>query len=206
MMVMASSSDSETFTEKARRAQLLKAAIDTVNEIGYPNASLSAIAKRAGAAKSAITYYFATKEALLLQVVDHVFTDIGNLQVQAVAAHDEPRARLRAYAQSYLDYADTHRAEIVAGVEILVSHRGADGIPLYLTTTDEDSALLRQILSEGMQQGLFRTLPLHLAVSLVESLLDLSPTELQRDLNADLTELNAEIIRIILRGLEPSIE
>lgn len=202
MMATMSSSESTTFTERARRAQLLGAAIDTVTEVGYPRASLSAIAHRAGVAKSAIVYYFSTKDALLLAVVDHVFGELDALLARAVAPHTDPSARLRAYAEAYLAYVDTHRPEIAAGVEIVVSHRGADGVPLYLTGTDEDSALLRGILADGMERGVFRPVPLRIAVSLVESLLDLATTELQRDLAADLTELNPEIVTIVFRGLE----
>lgn len=204
MEPMATSRDSQTFTETARRAQIVQAAIDTVNEVGYPRASLSEIARRAGVAKSAIVYYFATKDALLLHVVDHVFATLDGLLRQSVAAHADPEPQLRAYAEAYLDYVDTHRAEIAAGVEIVVSHRGADGVPLYLTGTDEDSALLRGIVAEGMEQGVFRPVPLRVAISLIEAVLDLPTTELQRDLEADLTDLLPEVVTIIFRGLAPA--
>lgn len=197
------SREPRTFTEQARRAQLLKAAIDTVNEVGYPHASLAAIAQRASVAKSAIAYYFTSKDALLMHLVDHVFGELYALLEQAVSAKADPQAQLRAYAETYLDYVDSHRAEITAGVEILVSHRTPEGIPLYLTGTEEDSALLRGILETGMRQGVFRRMQMRTAVSLVESLLDLSSTELQRDLTSDLGELKQEIITVLLRGLEP---
>ncbi|WP_407562864.1 TetR/AcrR family transcriptional regulator [Streptomyces sp. 184] len=199
---MSSSSDAaRTFTETARRAQLVQAAITTVNELGYPRASLAEIARRAGVAKSAIVYYFASKDTLLLHVVDHVFTALEEARAKAVAAHTEPAARLRAYAESHLAYVDAHRPEITAGIEIVVSHRGPDGVPLYLTATDEDTALLRAILGDGMAQGVFRQMPLRIAVDVVEALLDTVTTQLQRDLTADLTALRAEITTIVFRGL-----
>lgn len=201
MVPVSPSSASPTFTEQARRAQIVRAAIDTVNTVGYPRASLAEIARRAGVAKSAIVYYFGTKDALLLHVVDHVFAALDERLRHAVEAHADPEARLRAYADAYLAYVDDQRAEIVAGVEIVVSHRGADGIPLYLAGSEEDSALLRGILGDGMEQGVFRPVPPRVAVSLVESLLDLATTELQRDLGADLDDLLPEIITIIFRGL-----
>lgn len=198
---MPSSTHSQTFTEKARRAQIVQAAIDTVNQVGYPRASIAEIARRAGVAKSAIVYYFGTKDTLLLHVVEHVYTELDKVLVQSVAPHSEPAARLRAYAEAYLAHLDAHRAEMAAGTEIVVSHRGADDVPLYLTGTDEDSALLREILSDGMERGVFRPIPLLIAVSLIESLLDLATTELQRDLTANLTDLLPEIVTIIFRGL-----
>lgn len=198
---MASSeSPTRTFTETARRAQLIAAAITTVNEIGYHRASLAEIAKRAGVAKSAIGYYFSSKESLLLSVVDDVFTQLDATVAQAVDADADPAAQLRAYAQGYLAHVDAHRAEVTAGIEIVVSHRIADGTPLYLTGTEEDSQLLREILSAGMDAGAFRLMPLNLAVSFAEAILDVCVTDLQRNLEVDLEPVVVETITILLKA------
>ncbi|MDP3952956.1 TetR/AcrR family transcriptional regulator [Microbacterium sp.] len=198
---MASSeSPSRTFTETARRAQLIAAAITTVNEIGYHRASLSEIAQRAGVAKSAIVYYFSSKEALLLSVLEDVFTRLEIAVAQAVDAEAEPPAQLRAYARGYLSYVDGHRAEVTAGLEIVVSHRTEDGTPLYLTGTEEDSQVLRGILSAGMDDGVFRRMPLKVAVALVEALLDVPTTELQRDLNANIEPFAVESVEALMKG------
>ena len=201
---MASSESPRTFTETARRAQLIGAAIATVNEIGYHRASLSEIAQRAGVAKSAIVYYFSSRESLLLSVVEEVFTHLEAAVAQGVDADTDPVTQLRDYAQGYLTYVDAHRAEVTAGIEIVVSHRTDDGTPLYLTGTEEDSRLLRGILAAGMDAGVFRRMPLSLAVSLVEALLDVWPTELQRDLGADIEPFVAETITTLLNGLAAS--
>lgn len=190
-----------TFTEAARRAQIIDSAIATVNELGYHRASLAEIAKHAPVAKSAIVYYFGSKDALLLHVLDQVFSALGTAVEAAVTTEATPDARLRAYAESYLSHIDTHRREVAAGVTIVVSHRGADGTPLYLLQSDEDTALLRSILSDGMDAGTFRSMPLPAAVTITESLLDLAITTVQQDLNSDLTELSAEIIEFVFRGL-----
>lgn len=190
-----------TFTETARRAQLIDAAIATVNEIGYHRASLSEIAARAGVAKSSIVYYFSSKEALLLSVVEHVFARVDEVVTPVVLAETGPAEQLRAYAHAYLAHVDGHRAEVTAGVEIVVSHRTEDGTPLYLTGTEEDSRLLRGILAAGMDDGVFRRMPLNVAVTLVESLLDVWTTELQRDLNAELGTFGEETVDFLLEGI-----
>ncbi|WP_420112492.1 TetR/AcrR family transcriptional regulator [Pseudactinotalea sp.] len=190
-----------TFTERARRAQILEAAISTVNEVGYPRASLAEIARRAGVAKSAIVYYFATKDALLMHVIEHVFEAMDRALVDAVAPLTDPQERLRAYVIAYLEHVDGHRAAVTAGIEIVVSHRNADGVPLYLAGTEDDSALLRGILREGMEQGAFRSIPLEVAVAMVEALLDVPSTALQRDLDADLSHVLPEIVTMVFRSL-----
>ncbi|GEK80324.1 TetR/AcrR family transcriptional regulator [Agrococcus baldri] len=193
-----------TFTETARRAQIIAAAIDTVNEIGYHRASLAEIAVRAEVAKSAIVYYFSSKEALLLSIVDEVFTGLHEAIAPAVLAQTDPAAQLRTYAREYLAHVDAHRAEVTAGIEIVVSHRTEDGTPLYLTGTEEDSRLLRDILTAGMDAGVFRRMPLHFAVGIVEALLDVWTTDLQRDLNAELDVLGEQTIVFLLQGLAPT--
>jgi len=190
-----------TFIETARRDQILQGAIATVNEIGYHRASLAEIARRTGVAKSAIVYYFGSKDALLLHVFEHVYIALDAAVEAAVAAETTPTGRLRAYAQSYLAHIDGHRHEMAAGLDIVVSHRGADGVPLYLTGTDDDTALLRSILATGMDAGEFRRMPLPAAVLLVEGLLDVVITPVQRDVDAELAPLSEEILTFLFRGL-----
>lgn len=192
-----------TFTERARRVQILRAAADTVNDVGYPRASLSAIAAHAGVAKSAIGYYFASKDALLMELLEQVFGELDEWISRADDPEAPPVARLRTYAATYLGFADVHRAQLAAAIEIVVSHRTADGVPLYLTATEEDSALLRAILAAGMERGEFRQMPMGTAVGLVEALLDVPVTEIQRDLGADLAPVTAEILRALPAMLAP---
>lgn len=201
--VTASEPSARTFTETARRAQLIGAAITTVNEVGYHRASLSAIAERAGVAKSAIVYYFSSKESLLLSVVDDVFTRLDEAITPVVLAKTDPAEQLRTYARAYLAYVDTHRAEVAAGIEIVVSHRTEDGTPLYLTGTTEDTKLLREILTAGMSAGVFRRMSLEFAVNIVEALLDVWTTDLQRDLHAEIDVLGEQTIVFLMQGLAP---
>ncbi|MGC5629442.1 TetR/AcrR family transcriptional regulator [Georgenia sp. Z1344] len=195
-----------SFTAAARRRQIVAAAITTVNEVGYPRTSLAEVARRAGVAKSAVVYYFGTRDALLLHVLEHVWGDLGVALAAAAGRDEEPTARLRAYVEAYLTHLDSHRAEIAAGAEIAISHRDADGTPVYLTVDTDDTALLRDILDQGMAAGVVRRMPLDVAVDLVEHVIDIPTTVLQRDLGADLGALLPEVATTILRGLEPDRE
>ena len=56
------SGDSPTFTETARRAQILACAIGAIAESGYGRASLAEIARRAGVSKGVVSYYFTSKD------------------------------------------------------------------------------------------------------------------------------------------------
>ena len=59
-----------TFIETARRAQIVQAAIDTIADLGYANASYAQIAKRAGLSSTGlISYHFHSKDDLIEQVI-----------------------------------------------------------------------------------------------------------------------------------------
>ena len=62
-----------TFIEAARRTQIVMCAIETLAEVGFQRASLAEIAKHAGISKSVISYYFASKDDLIAQVVTAVY-------------------------------------------------------------------------------------------------------------------------------------
>jgi AcrR family transcriptional regulator len=57
---------------RARRTQVVEAAVAIIAEQGLDHLSLSAIEKRAGMSRGQLTYYFPTKEAILLAVFDHL--------------------------------------------------------------------------------------------------------------------------------------
>ncbi len=57
------------FTETARRAQIVAAAIDTIAELGYGQASMARIAERVGITKGVIAYHFDGKEELIREIV-----------------------------------------------------------------------------------------------------------------------------------------
>ena len=190
-----------TLVEAARREQIVKGTIAAVNELGYHRASLSEIARRAGVAKSALVYYFGSREALLMSVIDQIFTQLDDDIEAAVAEHSAPVDRLNAYARAYTHHVHTHRQEMAAGIEIVLSHRDEKGTPLYLIVGEDDRRLLSGILEEGIEKGDFRGIPLPVATVMVEGLIDLVITEIQRDADADLTPLAEEIMPFILRGL-----
>lgn len=191
---------SGTFIEAARRAQIIEGAVDVIADGGYHSASLAAIAKRAGVAKSALVYYFDTKDALLRQVLEEVWAEIGRRTEAAVAVHSDAAARLMAYAEAYLEVVDDQRRRVVAAVTIAVAHRDADGTPLYLVP-EESESLLHQLVRRGMAAGVVRGESADDVASVIEHLVDASITHVQRDPSADLRPITREILRLIRDGV-----
>src|SRR5580658_2166057 len=115
-----------TFTETARRTQIIEAAIDTIAEVGFARASLARIGERIGISKGLIGYHFAGKDELIKQVTYEVVEQMKAYMTLRILPEAENGPRfLRAYIGSYLAFMREHRNHMVAMVEI--SRGRADG-------------------------------------------------------------------------------
>ena len=116
-----------SFIEAARKAQLIECAIETIARLGYAQASLTQIAKRAGISKSVITYYFSSKEELIEQVVEAIYAAGAHFMGPQIAAQPTANLMLQTYIQSNVEYIRTHRLQMMAIMEIVLNVRTEDG-------------------------------------------------------------------------------
>lgn len=159
----------QTFLEQQRRTQLVAAAIEVIAERGYPNASLSVVAARAGTSKGVLLYHFAGKDALVYAVVTEVFTVARDQVGPKIHAADGPRERLIAYITERIRFLATHRAYMQALLEIAISCRKPDG-RLVFSDISPDAAVrdIEALLAAGQTEGVFRDFairPMALTVS-----------------------------------------
>ncbi|MEU3017823.1 TetR/AcrR family transcriptional regulator [Nocardiopsis sp. NPDC007018] len=124
-------SQKRSFIEEARRAQIIEAAVETIAEMGYPNASLARIARTAGISKGVISYHFDGKDELVDQVVTSVYTEIAESIVPRVTAQPDAETMLRAHVRGVAEYAMEHRDRMAALAQIFIHARDADGGPRY---------------------------------------------------------------------------
>jgi TetR/AcrR family transcriptional regulator, fatty acid metabolism regulator protein len=116
-----------TFTEAARRAQIVTAAIDTIAEFGYGQASLARIAERAGTSKGVISYHFAGKDDLIREIVAEVLAKGQAYMLPRILAESSGPGMLRAYIESNLAFMREHRRHLIAVLEIFLNARGEAG-------------------------------------------------------------------------------
>jgi AcrR family transcriptional regulator len=117
-----------TFTEAARRAQIIEAAIDTIAEVGFGRASLARIGERVGVSKGLIGYHFAGKDDLIEQVVLEILErGKAYMRPRIVDAMATGPGFLRSYIESNLSFMREQRNYMVAIVEIERSGLTADG-------------------------------------------------------------------------------
>ncbi|GAA2676077.1 TetR/AcrR family transcriptional regulator [Actinoplanes palleronii] len=149
----------DTVAAAARRAQIVTAAIDTIAELGYGNASFARIAKRAGISSTRlISYHFDDKADLVRAVVGAVLTEAAEHMGKRLRAATGRVELLTAYIESNLEFIAEHPTAIRAVIEIAAAARTEDGTPLVRPEdADDPVARLAVLFREGQQAGEFRT-------------------------------------------------
>jgi AcrR family transcriptional regulator len=146
-----------TFTEAARRVQIVQCAIETIAELGYERASLAEIAKRARISKSVVSYYFATKDDLMDQVVTHVYKLGGDYMRPYFEAQSTALGTLRAFILGNTAFIASHARDVQALIEIVSSSRLPDGRPRFgISSIEQSVSDIEGLMRWGQKTGEFR--------------------------------------------------
>lgn len=149
-------SGGRTFTEEARRAQIVAAAIETIAELGYAGTSFSQIAKRAGLSSTGlISYHFAGKGDLVRQVVTDVLNEFAGFVRPRVDAQTSAAGVLRVWWEANVAFMRDHRGPLIALLEIRNNARPED-LGEVPDAYEPDLAALGQLFREGQESGEFR--------------------------------------------------
>ena len=95
----------------------MAAAIDTIAELGYGQASLARIAETAGTSKGVILYHFGGKDELIRELVARGVAYMS----PRVEAEPAGPGKLRAYIESHLAFMRENRRHMVALLEIALT-------------------------------------------------------------------------------------
>ena len=184
-----------TFTETARRAQIVAAAIDTIAELGYGQASLARIAETAGTSKGVIIYHFGGKDELMRELVAEVVARGVAYMEPQIDAEPTGAGKLRAYVESNLAFMGENRNHMVAIFEIALNARAADGSRLYdVSVQDAGVAALEQLLAYFQGTGEFRAgFDPHVMAMAIRAAINAVPAQLARDPALDVAHHAREI-------------
>ena len=179
--------ENRSFTETARRAQIVDCAIDAIAEMGFANASVDQIAKRAGVSKGVITYHFPNKEEIVNAIIETVVAAGRAYMVPRIMAETSAAGRLRAYIESNLEFMDAHRKLLIALVQIAMSARRADGsLVIGPESHAQRAATLEELLRAGQRSGEFRQFDTRVMALTIIQAIDAVPPLLAREPNLDL--------------------
>lgn len=194
-------SEPGTFTERARRAQIVAAATQVIAEAGYAQASVAKIAENIGVAKSIVLYHFKTKNDIIEAVVIAVFSAAAAQMAPAIAAAASPGDRLAAYIRSNVAFIEQNPIAATAMVEILTGYRSPKGLRLDQAAasappSDAGSTALdpEPIFVDGLSGGQFRELSPRFMKNALRAALDGAVWELARDPDYDVIGYGEELV------------
>jgi TetR/AcrR family fatty acid metabolism transcriptional regulator len=194
-----------TFTETARRAQILAAAIGAIAELGYGQASLARIAEAAGTSKGVIIYHFGSRDELIKELVAELVAKAGAYMRPRIEAEQTGTGMLRAYIESNLTFMAANRSHVAATVEIALNARAADGSRLYDSAYHDMSvAAVQELLVHFQGTGEFLSSfdPLVMALAIRAAIDSMAPL-LARDPGLDVGHHARELANLFLRATSP---
>lgn len=191
--------DNRTFVSSARRAQIVDAAIETLAEVGYTNASLSSIAARLGISKGVISYHFAGKDDLIAEIVTQVLQQARAYMQPRIEAQQTGPEMLRAYIESNLEFMRDNPSQITAVVEIVRAAIAGATSPF---TGDRDAGVhvLAELLTRFQTTGELRADfdPNAMAIA-IRAVIDAAPGRLP-DPAFDIDQYTRETVTIFQRA------
>ena len=192
-----------TFTDLARRAQIARCAAEAIAEVGYADASMAEIARRAGVAKSVVSYHFSDKEGLMGEVLRTALATYAKFMESRMAGATSVSDKLRAYLTGTADYVVEHRSLHVAVIEIAFNATSADGRPLVATMplrAPEPS--VEDILRQGQRDGELRDFDVGVVGGVIRSAVTHAMVMQQRaDPGTDLGAYAEELVRLFDLGI-----
>lgn len=195
-----------TFTSASRRVQFIGAAISTIAEVGYARASLGRIAERVGVSKGVISYHFAGKDELILEVLADIAAEGGDfIYARAMTLPTAPE-RLRGWIESALGYLVAHRTRMVAFYEISAGSRGDVAVTAAVTELSTGvAAALRDMLAAGQASGELRADfdPQAVALTLI-AVIDAVPPRMLRDPDFDVPRYGREVAGLFDAATRPA--
>ena len=196
--------NTRTFTERARRAQIVAAAIETIAELGYGGASFAQIAKRAGLSSTGlISYHFANKNEIITEVVAEIHAAMGGFVGERVQPQPTAAEMLRAYIEAVVDFTAAHRMQMEALLQVFLNFRPDGGAGSYDAATEERVlSPVEAILRHGQDGGEFRTFDTRVMAVAIQRALDGLPFLLQPRPDTDLGAYARELVTLFRLGTQ----
>ena len=146
-----------TLAAQATRDSILRAAIKVFAKHGYAGGRVEQISKAAKSYDRMIYYYFGSKEALYIAVLEEMYRRFNEAESKLVLDVARPVEALRAVVRFMWEYYQKH-PEFITLLNTENLHRGRH-IAKSLRAREYSSdavAVLGRVLDSGAQQGLFR--------------------------------------------------
>ncbi len=146
-----------TFIEEARRKQIIDAALQTIAEQGYTQASFAEIARGLGITKGLIAYHFNGKHDLITSAIHTILNRQGAYIKSRVDSMENAPKKLSAYIEASFEYIEQNRPHFVALVDLWGSFTSAEEKQAFSQTAyDPCRSHLQKIFRIGFQEQSFK--------------------------------------------------
>lgn len=137
------------------RESIRAAAVQLFAEYGYHAAPLRDIARMAGIQAASIYYHYANKEALLVEIMEtHMLQLNANLE-RILREQSDPQQRLYDAIANHIRLHTSYKAEFFI-IDTEIRALEGDHRSYILSLRDRYEFLLQELLSDGMERGVFR--------------------------------------------------
>ena len=142
---------------ETRRLLVDAATVEFARE-GYDGANINRISRTAGFAKGTIYNYFSSKRALMLALIDEIAASHYHYLAEEVREEEEPDRRLERFFQAGLEWIVRYLSQgrvmlsVLNGPDAEFKLRMAQGYQVI------HQLLIEEILTPGMERGLFRSM------------------------------------------------
>ena len=191
--------ETPTFIEAARRAQIIEAALATIADLGFMNASLAQIARRAGISKGVIGYYFPTKDDLVKAVVDSFYMTGHETMMAQLSTATTATELLRRYITHNLAYIDENRVATRAIGDIIANFRNPDGTNVYQPEDAEPLvAGTAEMFRWGQQTAEFREFDVTVMAVMLRGCIDAFGNRLNAQPDLDVALYRDELVAMFV--------
>lgn len=137
------------------REKVLAAAVQLFAEYGYNAATMRDIARIAGIQAASIYYHYASKQALLVEIMEtHMHHLNANLE-HIVSKREVFQQKLDEAIANHIRLHTTYKSEFFI-VDTEIRALVGENRGYILSLRDQYEALLQRLLREGMEQGILR--------------------------------------------------
>ena len=137
------------------REKVLDAAVELFAAYGYHAATMRDIARIAGIQAASIYYYYANKQALLVEIMEtHMLRLNANLE-RIVSQQDSVQQRLYEAIANHIRLHTTFMSEFFI-IDTEIRALEGESRSKILALRDRYESLLQKLLWEGMEQGILR--------------------------------------------------
>jgi AcrR family transcriptional regulator len=134
---------------------VMAAAVQLFAEYGYHAAPLRTIASMAGIQAASIYYYYESKQALLVEIMDTYMQRLNANLEKILRECDDPLQRLYEAVANHIRLHTSYKAEFFI-IDTEIRALEGENRAYILRLRDQYERLLQELLRDGMERGVFR--------------------------------------------------